>query len=61
MGPGNAVTDGSAAIIALFIYCGFRGNDLFKQEIPIGPYSFRISHIMGYTLILTQMIAVILK
>jgi len=30
LGVGNGVTDGSAPIIALFIYCGMYGNDLFK-------------------------------
>jgi len=30
LGIGNGVTDGSAPIIALFIYCGFYGNDFFK-------------------------------
>jgi hypothetical protein len=61
LGVGNGVTDGSAPIIALFIYCGFWGNDFFKKEIAIGNMNFQIAELMGYVLITTQLIAVILK
>lgn len=33
LGVGNGVTDGSLAIIGLFMYAGYAGNDVFKNEI----------------------------
>ena len=62
LGIGNGVTDGSAPIIALFIYCGFYGNDFFKKEVSLGSnFQVKISQIMAFILISTQLIAVLMK
>ena len=61
LGIGNGVTDGSAPIIALFLYSGLYGTDFFKSEVAFGGFSYRISHLMGFILIATQFIAVFLK
>ena len=62
LGVGNGVTDGSLPIIALFIYCGMYGNDSFKNEIFLGDgMQVRISHLMGYVMIASQIVAVFLK
>jgi ethanolaminephosphotransferase len=62
LGVGNGATDGSLPIIALFIYCGLYGNDGFKNDLFLGDgMKFRVSHLMGYILIATQIVAVFLK
>lgn len=60
LGVGNGVTDGSAPIIALFIYCGIFGNDFFKSEVT-SMGGLTVAQLMGYTLIITQFIAVLMK
>ena len=62
LGVGNGATDGSFPIIALFIYCGMYGNDGFKNDLFLGDgMKVRASHLMGYILIATQIVAVFLK
>lgn len=35
LGIGNGVTDGSIALVALFMFCGYKGNDIFKESFSI--------------------------
>jgi hypothetical protein len=59
---GNGATDGSFPIIALFLYCGMYGNDGFKNDLFLRDgMKVRASHLMGYILIATQIVAVFLK
>ena len=62
LGVGNGVTDGSAPIIALFIYCGLYGNNSFKNEISLtADVKVTPAQLMAYALISSQVFAVFLK
>jgi ethanolaminephosphotransferase len=68
LGPGNGATDGSVLLISLFLYAGYRGNEVFKESIaiPYGPnpgnsFTTTIGYLMAYGLLISQSIAVVLK
>lgn len=33
LGVGNGVTDGSVGLIAIFLYCGIAGTEVFKNTV----------------------------
>ena len=59
LGIGNGVTDASVALIGLFIFTGYFGNDVFKTLIPLGYGNFRpfgehatmpFNYLLGYAI-----------
>lgn len=55
LGIGNGVTDGSVAIIALFLYAGYAGNDVFNNKLTLAlggsnVFEMPIGQLMGYIL-----------
>lgn len=49
LGVGNGVTDGSIILIGLFLFCGYYGNGVFKDNIsiplsPSGGETFSLSY-----------------
>lgn len=65
MGIGNGVTDGSVAIIGLFLYTGYVGNEVFLNKVSFTLFetviSMTVGEIMGYALFISQFFAVFLK
>lgn len=65
LGVGNGVTDGSLGLIALFMYAGYAGNDVFKNEITLSAGEFilklSIAEVMAYGLFFSQFFSVSMK
>lgn len=66
LGVGNGVTDGSVVLIFLFLYTGYRGNDVFKEfiNVPTGlnsTTSIQLNYLLGLGLVVSQTVSVALK
>jgi len=63
LGVGNGVTDGSLPIIAIFLYCGVAGNQIFKEIITItfkeSVLQVSLAHAFVYVILFSQIIAVL--
>jgi ethanolaminephosphotransferase len=62
LGPFNGVTDGSAAIIGIFLITGIFGYDCWLASFNIPGFGLiRASHIVAYLILVSQIVAVCLK
>ena len=60
LGPGNGVSDGSAAVISIFIYMGMYGNEWTQTALPFIAKDFKISDACVWFVIISNIVIVLL-